>query len=89
MLSSAALRCAAYLPACREEGGAFRFSIPLSELVGVDLCPTVLITVHSDRAARRVTLVGTRAALGSPEVDAVSLKAVLGVEAWREERAFR
>ena len=31
------------VPACREEGGLFRFCLPLQDLVGVDMQPEIFI----------------------------------------------
>ncbi|KAL4457371.1 hypothetical protein ABPG75_012236 [Micractinium tetrahymenae] len=53
----------------REEGGMFRFSLPLQDLVNVDMQPEIYISVLTEAQQRRVTLAGTRAALGSPELD--------------------
>ncbi|KAL4858298.1 Protein NRT1/ PTR FAMILY 8.1 [Chlorella vulgaris] len=53
----------------REEGGLFKFSLPLQDLVNVDMQPEIFISVLPEPQQRRVTLVGTRAALGSPEID--------------------
>lgn len=48
---------------------AFRVSVPLEEMLGVDLQPQLSITAHPDPEAGNVTLMGSKAALGSPEFD--------------------
>eukprot|EP00887_Chlorella_sp_A99_P008046 scaffold12.g8046.t1 len=54
----------------RGEGGAFRVTIPLRDLVGIELQPTIEVVAHPEPGtSRAVTLVGTKAALGSPAVD--------------------
>lgn len=60
---------------------SFRLSVPLKDLLNVDLRPELSISAHPDPANGRVSLVGSRAALGSPSVDGsfkLRLVAVLG-----------
>ena len=56
-------------PRRRQEGGRFRLTVPLGELLGVDLTPQIQVEARSAPSAGSVTLLGTRAALGSPEID--------------------
>lgn len=53
----------------RVVGNAFRVSVPLEEMLGIELRPQLSITAHPDTEAGIVTLVGSKAALGSPEFD--------------------
>ncbi|KAK9845919.1 hypothetical protein WJX81_005977 [Elliptochloris bilobata] len=48
----------------------FRVTIPLRELSGVDLQPSVAITVAADPATGRVSFRGERACVGDPALDA-------------------
>jgi hypothetical protein len=50
-------------------GNAFRVSVPLEEMLGIELRPQLSITARPDREAGNVTLVGSKAGLGSPEFD--------------------
>jgi hypothetical protein len=50
-------------------GNVFRVSVPLEEMLGIELRPQLSITAHPDTEAGNVTLVGSKAALGSPEFD--------------------
>ena len=68
---------------------SFRVSIPLQDMLGVDLCPEVSITAHPDPSLGQVTLIGSRAALGSPGFDELfqlNLVAVLRARRTRVRR---
>ncbi|PRW58005.1 kinase [Chlorella sorokiniana] len=70
----------------REEGSLFRFSVPLQDLVGVDLQPEIYFSVLAEPEEARVTLSGARAALGSPEIDAAFRLNVTAVVSQRQRR---
>ncbi|GAB4823478.1 hypothetical protein N2152v2_010524 [Parachlorella kessleri] len=53
----------------RQEGGTFKLTIPLWDLLGVDLTPEIHVQAGRDKQTGNVTLVGTQAALGRPELD--------------------
>ena len=58
----------------------FRLSVPLHEVIGIDLSPSISVAAHPDPEEGSVTLIGSRAALGSPSLDEsfkVNLVAVL------------
>lgn len=64
-----------------DSSNSFRLSIPLKDMLGVDLMPELSIEAHPDPSRGQVTLVGSRAILGSPGLDEMfklNLVAVLG-----------
>ena len=66
----------------------FRVTVPLRELSGVDLEPSVAITVAADAASGRVTFRGERACLGDAALDErfrLTLDATLDARARRRQ----
>lgn len=51
------------------ETDTFIIKIPLQDIVGVDLTPTISIVAHPQEEKGKVTFVGSKASLGSPGLD--------------------
>ena len=73
----------------REGEDSFRVSIPLKDMLGVDVCPEVSIQAHPDPLRGQVTLVGSRTALGSPALDAMFRLNLVAVLRSKRERRRR
>ncbi len=66
---------------------SFRVIIPLQDMLGVDICPQVSIEARPDPLNSQVTLVGTKAVLGSPGLDErFNLKLVAVMRCRRKDR---
>lgn len=85
--------CINFDKACRgDDPATFRVTLPLRSLSGVDLEPSVFITVAADPSSRRVTFRGERACLGDAALDArfrLSLSATLDARARRRRPSWR
>jgi Protein of unknown function (DUF1997) len=66
---------------------SFRVSVPLKDMLGVDICPQVSIEARPDPLNSQVTLIGTKAVLGSPGLDDMfKLKLVAVMRCRRNDR---
>ncbi|KAL4522811.1 hypothetical protein Ndes2526B_g00857 [Nannochloris sp. 'desiccata'] len=69
------------------KNNTFRVSIPLQDMLGVDICPQVSIEARPDPLNSQVTLIGTKAVLGSPGFDDMfKLKLVAVMRCRRKDR---
>lgn len=70
----------------REASGGFLVSVPLQDLVGIALRPQLSITSRPSPRSGAVTLVGTKASLGAPDVDQAFRLTCVTVLSERPER---
>ena len=71
----------------KSRNNSFRVSVPLKDMLGVDICPQVSIEARPDPLNSQVTLIGSRAVLGSPGLDDMfKLKLVAVMRCRRNDR---
>jgi hypothetical protein len=71
----------------KSRNNSFRVSVPLQDMLGVDICPQVSIEARPDPLNSQVTLIGTKAVLGSPSFDDMfKLKLVAVMRCRRKDR---
>jgi len=71
----------------KSRNNTFRVSVPLQDMLGVDICPQVSIEARPDPLNSQVTLIGTKAVLGSAGFDDMfKLKLVAVMRCRRKDR---